>query len=125
MRREAARGCKLVERGHLCFTAQYGQSHLTGQRVIRLQQPVGPVAIKPKRAGNLGCEVRKAAADKIRIGAIRFHRCQKLRATGHIGDACLIDFVDDLNRQTLEQPGALLQGLFEIQFAIHRSCGDL
>ena len=53
LRREAARGCKLVERGHLCFTAQYGQSHLTGQRVIRLQQPVGPVAIKPKRAATL------------------------------------------------------------------------
>ena len=83
------------------------------------------MAVKPKFVGDPCCEVCEAAADKIRIGAICFHRRNKLRAAGHIGDACLIDFVDDLYRQTLEQPGALFQGLLEVQFAIHRSCGDL
>ena len=93
--------------------------------IVLDQECVCAVFVKAEFGSNDFTECGEATGHEDRVAAIGFHGSDEFAASGCVGDALGEDLTDDRLWQPFKKADTFEQSALEIQFAIHRTSGDV
>ena len=121
---ETPRGAQFAQTRKLGLAAEDRLCDDARERIAVRQQKVGAVLVEADEGRDLGRERREAARYQGTPGAVRLHRRDEGLRAGRQREACGYHFVDNTDRQPLQQRDALPQRRLERDLAAHGAFGD-